>query len=81
MSHSITKLPVEPVSSNSMISNSVASGTRASELQSYLTTFIQSALKQSRSGHLPVERSLQLLDKAWRMQKLLWQLRNHISTN
>jgi hypothetical protein len=81
MSPSVTKPSVEPVSSNSTSFDSVPPSARTSELQRYLTTFIQAALQQSRSGHLPVESSLQLLDKAWRMQKLLWQLRTHISSN
>jgi len=81
MSESVTKLIVQPVSSSSAISNSVPSSVHGSELQSYLTGFVQSALLQTCSEGLPVETSLQLLDKAWRMQKLLWQLRLYSASN
>lgn len=40
-----------------------------------LQAFIQSAHEMSRSGQYPPELTLSLLDRAWKAQKLLWELR------
>lgn len=53
----------------------------AIDLQVRLTEFVQSALKQSRSGTLSPGASLEILDKAWKVQKLVWQLRSHLPSN
>jgi hypothetical protein len=46
-----------------------------SDLQIRLSRFIQYCLKQSCSTDCSTDEALQLLDKAWKAQKLLWQIR------
>jgi len=41
-----------------------------------LSEFIKFTLQQARIGRYPSNIAMQLLDRAWEAQKLLWQLRN-----
>ena len=64
-----------------------ASSTVESDSESYeafvsdrelrLQAFIQKAHQMSRSGKYPSVMALQLLDRAWEAQKLLWSLRQN----
>ncbi|MBW4518552.1 MAG: hypothetical protein KME16_02305 [Scytolyngbya sp. HA4215-MV1] len=46
-----------------------------------LRAFVQSALHQSLCCHYSLEKRLQLLDRAWEAQKLLWQLQAQLYEN
>jgi hypothetical protein len=43
----------------------------------HLDAFIDWALRESRSPQYSPQAALELLDRAWDAQKLLWQLRSH----
>ncbi|WP_421655458.1 hypothetical protein [Leptothermofonsia sp. ETS-13] len=48
------------------------------DLETKLNEFVQSALQKSCSGQYSIETSLGILDKAWKAQKFLWQLRQNL---
>jgi hypothetical protein len=48
-------------------------------VEAELKALIQYALTQSRTGNCSTEAALELLDRAWVAQKMLWQLRNSAS--
>lgn len=45
------------------------------DIETYLKTYICSALEQSYSKECSPTQAMELLDRAWKSQKLLWQLR------
>lgn len=49
------------------------------EIETSLKEFIQSALQQSCSGDCSHQEAMALLDRAWKSQKLLWQMRREES--
>ncbi|MEG4944162.1 hypothetical protein [Microcoleus sp. F4-D5] len=55
------------------ISKSAHNNVSSSNLEVHLTGFVQKSLAESYSQD--IDANLQLLDRAWEAQKLLWQLR------
>lgn len=45
------------------------------DLESELSAFVRWALRKSRSGEYSTDKSMKLLEKAWKAQKALWRLR------
>jgi hypothetical protein len=45
------------------------------DIETYFKAYIESALQQSRAQDCSPQQAMELIDRAWEVQKLLWQMR------